>query len=209
MQEGRFLNIPKVILDKDFQDLIPIMSPDEKRGLEQSIVSEGCRDPLVLWEEILIDGHTRYEICTANGIEFKTVSVDLPTREAVKIWIITNQLSRRNLLPNQIRYLRGVRHNIEKGIPHGGVQNEPNPGRTSERLAEEYGVSASTIKRDAKFAEKISSLEPAERELKFRAKRSHGPAAKLSRLDRVKKVWLSLTYEEEAAFMTWAKLTYL
>lgn len=33
-----------IVIDKEFQSLIPALTTDEYRGLEESILSEGCRD---------------------------------------------------------------------------------------------------------------------------------------------------------------------
>ena len=86
-----------IVIDKEFQPLIPALTTDEYRGLEESILSEGCRDALVLWGDILIDGHNRYSICKKHDIPFKMVQVDFADRDEVKIWMMKNQLARRNL----------------------------------------------------------------------------------------------------------------
>ena len=86
-----------IVIDKEFQSLIPALTIDEYRGLEESILSEGCRDALVLWGDILIDGHNRYSICKKHDIPFKTEQVDFADRDEVKIWMMKNQLARRNL----------------------------------------------------------------------------------------------------------------
>lgn len=84
-------------IDKEFQSLIPPLTAEEYAGLEESILSEGCRDALVVWGDTLIDGHNRYEICTKHNIPFKTVTKDFASREDVKLWMIGNQLARRNI----------------------------------------------------------------------------------------------------------------
>ena len=84
-------------IDKEFKELIPALSVDEKTALEENIKKEGCRDALVLWGETLIDGHNRYEICTRLNIPYKTVTKDFESREDVIVWIIQNQFGRRNL----------------------------------------------------------------------------------------------------------------
>lgn len=84
-------------IDKEFQSLIPPLTAEEYAGLEESILSEGCRDALVMWGDTLIDGHNRYEICTKHNIPFKTVTKDFASREDVKLWMIGNQLARRNI----------------------------------------------------------------------------------------------------------------
>ena len=84
-------------IDNEFKNLIPALTDEEYKGLEQSILSEGCRDALVLWGDILVDGHNRYEICTKHGIAFNTVQKDFDSRDDVKLWMIGNQLARRNI----------------------------------------------------------------------------------------------------------------
>lgn len=86
-----------ITIDQEFKSLIPPLTTDEYQLLEESIKQEGCRDALVLWCDILIDGHNRYEICTAHNIPFKTVQKDFASREDAKLWMIGNQLARRNI----------------------------------------------------------------------------------------------------------------
>ena len=56
-------------IDPEFQSLIPPLSPDEFRQLEENILKDGCRDPLVYWNNTIIDGHNRFKICTQYGIK--------------------------------------------------------------------------------------------------------------------------------------------
>jgi N6-adenosine-specific RNA methylase IME4 len=74
---------------------------EEREQLEANLVANGCRDPLVIWHGILIDGHNRHEICERRGIKYRTVEVALATREHVLLWIDENQLGRRNLTDDQ------------------------------------------------------------------------------------------------------------
>ena len=158
-------------IDVEFSNLIPPLTPEESTMLEESILAEGCRDPLVVWEGqgILVDGHNRFDICQCHDVPFRVVSRAFETREDVKQWIIRNQLGRRNLNPASASLLRGMLYNREKKAAgeHTGNQyserdqNDPIPQRTAERLAAEHGVSAPTIKRDGKFAAAVEALKPA------------------------------------------------
>jgi len=87
----------KMTIDNEFRNLIPALTADEYTQLEKSILSEGCRDALITWNGILIDGHNRYEICTKHGLPFETVERVFSCREDVVEWIILNQFGRRNL----------------------------------------------------------------------------------------------------------------
>ena len=87
----------EIRIDPEFKALIPPLTAEEYAGLEESIVREGCRDALVLWMGILVDGHNRYEICQKHGIPFETREIELDDRDEAIMWIIMNQFSRRNL----------------------------------------------------------------------------------------------------------------
>lgn len=89
--------MPDLIIDLEFQKLIPQLAKKERALLEESIATEGCRDPVVVWQGLIADGHNRYEICTRLGKPFKTISLKLETRLEVMRWIIRNQGGRRNL----------------------------------------------------------------------------------------------------------------
>ena len=84
-------------IDPEFKDLIPPLTQGEYDQLEQNIIAHNCRDPISLWRDTIIDGHNRYEICTKHGLPYETVKIRLASREAAKIWILENQLGRRNL----------------------------------------------------------------------------------------------------------------
>jgi N6-adenosine-specific RNA methylase IME4 len=88
-------------IDSEFKALIAPLQPDERQQLEENLVAHGCRDPLVLWKDTLIDGHNRYEICQRRSIKYRTVEMALPSRDHVLLWIEENQLGRRNLGDDQ------------------------------------------------------------------------------------------------------------
>ena len=54
-------------IDKEFEALIPRLTDEEFSQLEKNVIEDGCRDALVLWEDILVDGHNRYRICQKHG----------------------------------------------------------------------------------------------------------------------------------------------
>ena len=160
---------PCIAIDPEFLTLCPPLREDERQQLQENILADGCRDPLVVWEEkgFILDGHHRFDICKKHDIPFEVHALSLPNREAAINWIINNQLGRRNLTEEQKSYLRGKRYNQEKKAvpnPEGTNQhceviphNEGQP--TAERLAAEYHVAPATIERDGQFAAAVDALE--------------------------------------------------
>jgi len=74
------------------------LTPDEYQALERSLLAEGCRDALVLWGDLLIDGHNRYAICQAHGLPFQTVqNTQFKNLEDVHLWMIDQHLGRRSV----------------------------------------------------------------------------------------------------------------
>jgi N6-adenosine-specific RNA methylase IME4/anti-sigma28 factor (negative regulator of flagellin synthesis) len=81
----------------EFKSLIPPLEEAEAKQLEQNLINEGSRDPLVEWQGFLIDGHNRYEICTKHNLPFEVISKDFKTEAEARIWMRQNQMGRRNL----------------------------------------------------------------------------------------------------------------
>jgi len=148
-------------IDNEFKDLIPELAPEELFQLEENIKRDGCRDPLVLWNGVLVDGHNRYDICKRNDLPFQTIERAFENRSEVIEWIITNQFGRRNLnsyiratlalrLESEIaarakeNQLKGVRTTLSKGID------------TKEEIAKKANTSRTNITKVKKIEEKGS-----------------------------------------------------
>ena len=117
----------KIIIDQEFKSLIPVLSPEEKSQLESNLIREGCRDPLVIWKgyNILLDGHNRYEICVKNGLNYELIEIELPSREDAHLWMMRNQLGRRNLQPEALSYFRGkLQEAVKKKIKNPTGKNQ-------------------------------------------------------------------------------------
>jgi hypothetical protein len=98
------------------QELLAYIDPltvDEHDALERSLLAEGCRDALVLWGDVLVDGHNRYGICRKHGIPFNTVQhILFQSMDDVHVWMIEQHLGRRSLTDFQ----RGMLALRKKGI---------------------------------------------------------------------------------------------
>ncbi len=86
-----------VKVNDTFKNLIPPLSTDEYNALEASILKEGVREAIILWGDFIVDGHNRYEIATRHGLPFKTTVREFESEDDVIIWMIDNQLARRNI----------------------------------------------------------------------------------------------------------------
>jgi hypothetical protein len=87
-----------ITINEELRSFIDPLTPVEYAALERSLLADGCRDALVLWRDVLIDGHNRYDICSKHGIPFRTVANDkFDSIEDVMLWVIDNNLARRSV----------------------------------------------------------------------------------------------------------------
>jgi hypothetical protein len=153
------------MIHPDLKALITPLTQEEHAQLEANLLAEGCRDALVVWQEegILLDGHHRYDICERHGLTYDVHEVSLPDMDAAKAWMITNQLGRRNLTPEQMSYLRGKQYQGQKQEAHRPENNGTKvvPLRTDEKLAAEHHVSRQTIRNDTAYAAAVDTVAAA------------------------------------------------
>lgn len=175
-------------IDPEFKSLIPPLSADEYKQLEENIVAEGIRDPLVVWEvpngdQIILDGHNRFEIAAKHGgihFEVKKIHFADHDRERAIAWICNNQLGRRNL-PLVDRVLltdrkKDALSKIAKGNIGGDRRSEAyressvrihandnnvedRSGRTDYKIAKEAGTSEDTVRKVRDIAKHPELLE--------------------------------------------------
>lgn len=156
-------------IDNEFKNLIPPLTADEYRGLEESILAEGCRDSLIAWHGILVDGHNRYAICEKYGLPFNVTETDFESRDAVKLWMMKNQLARRNLndfqrieivyavkdaIRAEAKKRQGTRTDLLTSAENYAEVKKPN--RATDFLGQMAGVSGSTYEHAAKVIEQAT-----------------------------------------------------
>jgi len=172
---------PKI--DPEFRNLLEPLPDDCLALLEKSILADGCRDKMIVWDGLLLDGHNRLAICIKHGLGYQTRDIELPDRTAALDWIDANQLGRRNITREHASLVRGRLYNRRKGDPAANLvqtktddtennsaetgakpqsspkaQNAPSVGNTAEQIAAKSGVSAGTVKRDGQFVEARDAL---------------------------------------------------
>ena len=87
-----------IVVNEELKAYIDPLTPDEHDALERSLLAEGCRDALVLWGNVLVDGHNRYGICQKHGLPFQTVQHPrFRSIEDVHLWMIDQHLGRRSV----------------------------------------------------------------------------------------------------------------
>ena len=170
-------------IDPEFQSQIPPLTNDEFKQLEENILKEGkLISPLIVWNNTLVDGHNRYEIVQEHPeISFSTMPLPFESREEVLAWICKNQLGRRNLTPEQKKFLIGKQYSVEHRKPGGNGNNQhtaaakktapeelcqidtipPTSAEASVRkqIAEQHNVSESYVARSEKFMRGVQIMD--------------------------------------------------
>jgi hypothetical protein len=131
-----------ITINEELRAYIDPLTEDEYAALERSLLAEGCRDALVLWGDLLVDGHNRYSICQKHGIPFNTVqNKTFQSMDDVHLWMIDNHLGRRSVSDFQ----RGVLALRKKEITAARLaqaQAQPQPSSTESAAAEVADPSA-------------------------------------------------------------------
>lgn len=202
--------------NEEFKNLIPPLSKKEYLQLEENIISEGCREAIVVWNRTIIDGHNRYEICTRHKIPFRTRHIKFDCHEDAVAWICKNQLGRRNITEETRKFLIGMQYEAEKLSINKRNANGNNQyshiedkrfspySSTAHRIAEENGISHSTVDKYGTYAralEKIGEKDPplVPKILSGKIKVSHNNVMKLSEMspDEVKTIARELDRKEQ------------
>ena len=166
-------------IDPEFEGKIPPLREEELQQLEENILADGVViNPIIVWDGVIVDGHNRYRILQKHPeIKFTTYEKKFSDRYATIAWICKNQLGRRNLTPQQFKYLVGQRYEAEKqskGIEFQGNQytsqdrsglgqNDPDQKShgTRSRIAKETQTSDSYVRRAAHFSKGVDAAEEA------------------------------------------------
>jgi len=159
----------KFSISAELESFLPSTTEDEKKALRLSLQAEGCLQPLTVWaeEQVLVDGHNRYRICVDEGIPFTVTERNFPGLEAVKEWMLLQQLCRRNLSDNHRRWCLGQLYERRKGEKGGDRKSKPQngalipKGSVRNQIANETGSSKNTVERSATFTRTVEALAKA------------------------------------------------
>lgn len=160
-------------IDKEFESRIPPLTSDEFQQLEANILADGLViNPIIVWNGVIVDGHNRFRIIEKHPeIQYTTYEKQFDDRYAVIAWICKNQLGRRNLTPDQKKYLVGKQFEAEKrrqGTNNQYVQSKSekcqtgtfqNQADTAERIAKENAMGRRSVYRAETYAKAVDMAD--------------------------------------------------
>ena len=161
----------KYRIDPELNGILSKLSKSEYKALEQSLMTDGFKGaPIMVWGDIIVDGHNRYEICNKHNIPYEVKSVEFASKEEAIIWMVRQQLGRRSLTPLQRieiveKYRPFYKAKAKKNMSLGGgdkksgSENSPTPNRVENKidvraeLAKDADVSTNTYSKGMKILE--------------------------------------------------------
>ena len=167
-------NLNALKIDPEFQGKIPPLTFEELNQLEANILRDGrIINPIIVWQGLIVDGHNRYTIARKHPeIPFTVHEKEFASRYEAIIWICKNQLGRRNLTPEQKKYLIGKQYEAEKCVNGGDRKSSAAKSgghfdhlikheKTRGRIARETNTTDSFVRRAEHFAKGVDAAEDA------------------------------------------------
>lgn len=148
-------NLPQLTIDNEFRRLFFNKSNEKIKKLKTSILSNGCINPLRVWNNILLDGYDRYEICINYNIPFEICEIDFNNRSEAIEWICVNQLKRKDLTLKMKAYLIGKLFETQRSL---GIKKGISGNDIIKKIAADYNKHTSTIWKYSMFSRKIDEL---------------------------------------------------
>ena len=168
------MNLNALKVDPEFQGKIPPLTFEELNQLEANILRDGrIINPIIVWEGLIVDGHNRFIIAKKHPeIPFTVHETEFANRYEAIIWICKNQLGRRNLTPEQKKYLIGKQYEAEKCVNGGDRKSSAAKSgghfdhlikheKTRGRIARETNTTDSFVRRAEHFAKGVDAAEEA------------------------------------------------
>ena len=163
------LNIEDLVIDHEFESVIPPLTQLEFDQLRKNILEDKeVFHPIIVWNKIIVDGHNRYKILNEHrNLPFRIKRLDFADRYEAIAWICKNQIGRRNLSEAQMTILMGRQYEAEKHSLGGDYTSEEsranrqNVGKlngrsaTAQKIANELGVSYRTVERSSDYVKAL------------------------------------------------------
>ena len=156
-------------IKEEFKKLIPALTREEFKQLEDNCIAEGIRENILTWNGFIIDGHNRYEISQKWDLDFETENKHFDSEEDVRKWMILNQFGRRNLSNYQRSVLaleledvfsKKAKESKSEKVSHfrntGEVLQKSAKPDTRKELSKVASVSHDTIAKVKKIQEKAT-----------------------------------------------------
>lgn len=191
-----------LIIDEEFERIVPELSTKDYEAMEKKILFEGCQEPIVTWQKVIIESIPLYKIYHKHNIPFryeereffsKSEAITYLCLQTIKTEDIPNELykycvgklyeAQKNLLAENYTY------NYEIPTRENGKKSNYNPSRyhTAHLVGGSNKLSHSSVYKYGVYSNAIDEIaskvpEIAREILSGKFYVSHGSTLKLSQL---------------------------
>ena len=99
--------MPELKTDERFMSLSVPASEADLEKLKQSLLNEGCNEPIITWKKIILDGHKRYKICKMFKIDYSVIEKDFVTGGEAVVFVCRDRVKQVQPFTPVYRYLVG------------------------------------------------------------------------------------------------------
>ena len=161
-----FKDLRELNIDSELKKFVMPLGRQDYLRLEASIIKEGCKEPILIWGETIMDGFNRYCICQKHRIPFATTKIEFSNMDEAAAWLCKSQLKRTDLTEEARKFLIGRQFEAEKVVLKANRPPQRNqyssPGRppdvngegshkTAIRIGKENHVSYATVEKYGYF----------------------------------------------------------
>ena len=150
-------------IDEELENLLPKLEVEKYNLLRADIIKNGCVNPIIVWNGLIVDGHNRYRICKENNIEFKTKEMNFANKQEAMIWAWTTQKARRNVDDGTLfRIAEKFRPYYEQKAKERQIEAGKNFGKSfqkSEKTIDEKDNNNSQLCMKSDKAKKIDTIQ--------------------------------------------------
>lgn len=102
--------------DRIFLSLSIPHLPEKQAEFEKCLIQEGCREPIIVWNGVIVDGYKRYRLCCDEGIDYTVEDMNFPSEEEVVSWVCRRRIPLYDKTSAACRYLVGRLYTAQKQV---------------------------------------------------------------------------------------------
>lgn len=156
-----------LIADRAFVSLSIPFQQGQQNEFEKSLMREGCKEPIIVWNGVIIDGHKRYRFCCDEGIEYSVEEKKFSSEEEAISWVCRKHIPIYEMKTSAYRYLAGKLYIAQRQIYRERKKNHeferinklnPDWDRFSCLVADELKQNKATVESHGWYAEALDQI---------------------------------------------------
>lgn len=105
-----------LVIDPDFEKIMPLLSEREFQNLKHKIIYEGMLPVIFTWNKKIIKGLAEYKVCRTWNIPFFITEKNECSHIELIVWMCMESIRTQNLSKKHLRYCIGRLYNAQKKL---------------------------------------------------------------------------------------------